>query len=505
MMGNRGNCAVKGCSNSHYKLYKWKKQKCNVHEGLKKEQCGCNRPFNLYCLPSSLRNSRKRKKWKILLKREGKNKKKWNPCDSDRVCSVHFVDGTPTIANPDPSLNMDIILLTLSQERVYINVQIELFNFENKYKDHDDVMESNLKTKSSHLCKQLPIPSFSKVTQCIPFSIPSYNYDIGYLVSNYASYSSVAKTLSNSEVQHLVQSVSESAGNFIKLLHFRIKAGDKILEDHLKYHQKNASYISNTSQNELINCCGEVVTDKIIEEIKKSQYFSNIADEASDSSNKEQLSLVIRFVDSNLDIKEEFVKFIHCLNGVTGEGLFRVLLKSMSVLSLDIINCRGQSYDGARAILNVAICVSYNVQSIRNLLTHVKEVSYFFNLSPTSQQKLEEHIDKITSLASKKKLKDVCRTRWIDKVHGMDTFQELFIPVVSASTTSKTFNHTVSTSASSLPKLITGFDFIVALCITRNVFDITLPITRLLQGYDNFATLYPHTKFSGDFVQKSEK
>ena len=79
--------------------------------------------------------------------------------------------------------------------------------FHSKSKDHDDPMESNLKNKSSHLCNQLPIPSFTKVTQCIPFSIPSYNYDIGYLVSNYASYSSVAKTLSYSEVQHLVQSV----------------------------------------------------------------------------------------------------------------------------------------------------------------------------------------------------------------------------------------------------------------------------------------------------------
>nr|XP_047146284.1 uncharacterized protein LOC124819119 [Hydra vulgaris] len=78
----------------------------HVHESLKKEHCGCNRPFNLYCFPSSLRNSREREKWKILLKREGKNRKKWNPCDSDRVCSIHFVDGIPTIANPHPTLHM---------------------------------------------------------------------------------------------------------------------------------------------------------------------------------------------------------------------------------------------------------------------------------------------------------------------------------------------------------------------------------------------------------------
>ncbi|XP_065668016.1 52 kDa repressor of the inhibitor of the protein kinase-like [Hydra vulgaris] len=50
---------------------------------------------------------------------------------------------------------------------------------------------------------------------------------------------------------------------------------------------------------------------------------------------------------------------------------------------------------------------------------------------------------------------------------------------------SKSFNHSTSSSASSLLKLITGFDFIVAMCITRNVFDLTLPITRMLQSKSN--------------------
>ena len=52
------------------------------------------------------------------------------------------------------------------------------------------------------------------------------------------------------------ESFNHTAGNFIELFHFCFKAGDKTLEDHLKYHQRNASYISNTSQNELIKCCG---------------------------------------------------------------------------------------------------------------------------------------------------------------------------------------------------------------------------------------------------------
>ncbi|XP_065671304.1 52 kDa repressor of the inhibitor of the protein kinase-like [Hydra vulgaris] len=310
---------------------------------------------------------------------------------------------------------------------------------------------------------------------------------------------------------------NHTVGNFIELLHFRVKAGDKVLEDHLKYHQRNASYISKTSQNQLVRCCGEVITDTIIAEIKNSKYFSIIADEASDSSNKEQLSLVIRFVDSKFNIREEFISFLHCTNGVTGEGLFDILLKSVSDFSLDIMNCRGQSYDGAGAMaghtkglsscilnlnekasfvhcyshrLNLAICASCNVQYVKNLLTHVKKVSYFFNLSPSRQQKLEEHIESTVPSAVKKKLKGVCRTRWVEKVNGLDTFQELFIPLVScleemSLDVSKSFNRSTSSSASPLLKLITGFDFIVAMCITRNVFDLTLPITQMLQSKSN--------------------
>ena len=78
-----------------------------------------------------------------------------------------------------------------------------------------------------------------------------------------------------------------------------------MLEEHLKNGPKNASYISKNSQNELIKCCGQVITEKIIE-VKRNKFFSIIADEAADCSSKEQLSLVLRFVDDDLNISEDF-------------------------------------------------------------------------------------------------------------------------------------------------------------------------------------------------------
>ena len=82
---------VIGCSNSTYKLNKWKAESCEKH-GVKKKKCDCAAPFKLFCFPSTLRNSKERSKWE--------------PGNSDRVCSIHFVDDQPSAKNPYPTLNM---------------------------------------------------------------------------------------------------------------------------------------------------------------------------------------------------------------------------------------------------------------------------------------------------------------------------------------------------------------------------------------------------------------
>ena len=88
----------------------------------------------------------------------------------------------------------------------------------------------------------------------------------------------------------------------MKLLEFRMDAGDKVLETHLSTAPRNATYRSKTIQNELISCC-----DKIIQNIKQAGFFSIMADEATDSSNVEQLILVIRKI--HLKFKKTLLDF----------------------------------------------------------------------------------------------------------------------------------------------------------------------------------------------------
>ncbi|XP_065639536.1 uncharacterized protein LOC136072291 [Hydra vulgaris] len=110
-------------------------------------------------------------------------------------------------------------------------------------------------------------------------------------------------------------------GNFVELLNFCIEAGDIVLEHHIRSAPKDATYISKTTQNELIEYFGKTIKEVLINKIKKEGYFSILCDGASNCSNVEQQSLVIRYIDCDNVICEDFLWFIECKSGTTGLSL----------------------------------------------------------------------------------------------------------------------------------------------------------------------------------------
>ena len=116
------------------------------------------------------------------------------------------------------------------------------------------------------------------------------------------------------------ENLNSNHGNFLPLLQFHIQAGEKIISDHLQSAPANATYTSKSIQNELIVICGDLIPNKILERVYKACYYSVLADEATDISNDEQLSINIRYVDEGSP-KEVFMKFRKYKIGVTGQAI----------------------------------------------------------------------------------------------------------------------------------------------------------------------------------------
>jgi len=140
---------------------------------------------------------------------------------------------------------------------------------------------------------------------------------------------------------------SNRKGNFISCIEY-LAEFDDFLKNHLgKYGNcgtGNVNYLSNTICDELISLMGSEVKKCLISEIRQAVYFSIIVDATPDITHIDQLTLILRFVDHNGDIKERFFGFLNIAHH-DSEYLERIILENLKDLSLDIKNCRGQSYD----------------------------------------------------------------------------------------------------------------------------------------------------------------
>ena len=83
----------------------------------------------------------------------------------------------------------------------------------------------------------------------------------------------------------------------------------------------------------------------IREEIGNSK-FSILVDETCDVAKREQMALVLRFVDEDGILQERFFDLIH-VTSTKAATLKEVLSHVLSKNGFDVQNLRGQGYDGA--------------------------------------------------------------------------------------------------------------------------------------------------------------
>lgn len=99
-------------------------------------------------------------------------------------------------------------------------------------------------------------------------------------------------------------------GKFREILKFRIESGYMELENHLKNTSSKATYISKTTQNKIILICSKLIIDNILNKVKWSPYYSIMFDETADMSHTSQLCFVIRYINEDHTVQENFLGFM---------------------------------------------------------------------------------------------------------------------------------------------------------------------------------------------------
>jgi len=169
----------------------------------------------------------------------------------------------------------------------------------------------------------------------------------------------------------------EMDGNFNQLLKLRGEDDPKILEWISKKREK---YTCGDIQNEILQMMSTTVSREIADDIRKSNFFTIMGDETADSSNREQLVIVLRHVDADLMTQEEFI----CLDKVAtidSNTLTRSIKDALVRLNLSINNCRGQCYDGASNMSGAKTGVAKQIRDVEKKAVYTHCYGHALNLA----------------------------------------------------------------------------------------------------------------------------
>lgn len=154
-------------------------------------------------------------------------------------------------------------------------------------------------------------------------------------------------------------------GSLIQLLKHHGKE-DRELLDWLQ--KKSNKYTSHEIQNSLIKTMALSVLRKIAEKLHNSPFLTIMIDETTDVTNQEQVTVVIRRIDENFEVFEEFMG-LYTVDTIDAGSLFSVI---NNTFNLPLNKLRGQCYDGCSTMSDSKSGVAKRVQDkeTRAVFTH---------------------------------------------------------------------------------------------------------------------------------------
>ena len=275
------------------------------------------------------------------------------------------------------------------------------------------------------------------------------------------------------------------------------------------------TFMSAESQNKIIDIVGNDVMERVLKEIKAAVYFSIAMDCTTDISHKDQLPIIIRYLDGNLDITERLL-CVERVKDSSAEGLFNKLKDCFEKKDIRFDHAVGQSYDGASVmkgkyngvktkvqqvapqclfiwtfdhVLNLVImeacCSSFAAKSLFGVL---EKIYAFFAASRKRSDILEEK-QKKSSVSPIHRPQRVSTTRWWSHQKALNNVffacsEVLFDCFIDALQDCQSADQSVETiaDAEALEHKLTSFELVLTAHLFRHIFAITDSASLYLQS-----------------------
>ena len=133
--------------------------------------------------------------------------------------------------------------------------------------------------------------------------------------------------------------------NFDDVIRFLGRTCDPEIQQVLD--DSSVTYLSSTSVSELISVLSDYIEHKVLGSLR-SEKFTLLADESTETTNRTQLSIFVRWV-SKLGIVEEYLGLIHVTN-TTSLALMEAITTFFIAKNIDLSNVRFVGLDGCNTM-----------------------------------------------------------------------------------------------------------------------------------------------------------
>jgi hypothetical protein len=285
---------------------------------------------------------------------------------------------------------------------------------------------------------------------------------------------------------------------------------DKTINERLSFGPRNAKYTSPQIQNDIIGIMATLVRNTIASAVHKAGYYSIMADETKDLSKQEQLSIVVRYLDSDTSsIKENFLTFLPAMS-LNSDSLSKYILDTLEKYNLNPKLMVSQGYDGASVMSGCCNGVQKRVREVAPYAMYVHSHAHVLNLVLVDCVRNNPHASEFFSLlqtlyvlmsTSKahvifidnqkklhpgkqtKELKRLSDTRWACRSLTLDVIASTYDSIIATlGFLAEDTDKNKAIEAIGLLHQIASFQFLAPLIIFQRVMSITKSLSDQLQS-----------------------